>query len=218
MSNNNDRYLSPAYASPKSPYQSPIIGKSTPPSMARSSSYDPHRALGYFDIPSRSAPSSPQVSYTPFTPQSRSASPAREARRSREFNNSHSGSDLEDALVRFNLVPNWLKLAMEQDQPVMGVKPPQTPRNPSSPLNSPNSVVTSPNPNTHPIQTPYLNLTIPQGRNVKVAELQEAAEISNAKPSDDEDRLYWEQEEDEGYWAEMEENDEDLEEAYRSVQ
>src|ERR1700721_1281865 len=114
MSNPQDRYLTPAYGSPKSPYQSPIAVKSaTPQTMARSSSYDPHRVLGYFDIPSRSAPSSPQTTSLPYSPVSRSSSPFRDTRRSREFNHSHSGSDFEDALVGFSLVPNWLKIAME---------------------------------------------------------------------------------------------------------
>src|SRR5437762_12164785 len=101
MSNtNSDRYLSPGYASPKSPYQTPIIAKNAiPTGMTRSSSYDPHRVLGYFDLPNRSAPSSPQTTSIPFSPVSRSPSPARDARRSREFNHSHSGSDLEDAQI-----------------------------------------------------------------------------------------------------------------------
>src|SRR5271169_5584265 len=115
MSNTQDRYLTPGFASPKSPYQVPNV-TAKPTNMARSTSYDPHRALGYFDIPSRSAPSSPQTSSLPYSPVSRSSSPARDIRRSRDFNHSHSGSDLEDALVGFSLVPNWLKMAMEQDQ------------------------------------------------------------------------------------------------------
>src|SRR5271170_7313474 len=139
MSNSNDRYLAPGYSSPKSPYQSPIPKNALPTSMTRSSSYDPHRVLGYFDIPSRSAPSSPQTSYVPFSPISRSSSPARDVRRSREFT-SHSGSDLEDALVGFSLVPNWLKMAMDQD------KNPNSPTQKTtshSPLNSPDSMLTT---------------------------------------------------------------------------
>lgn len=220
--NNHDRYLTPAYASPKSPYQSPIIGNSIPPAqaMGRSSSYDPHRVLGYFDIPSRSAPSSPQTSYLPYTPTSRSNSPAREARRSREFSHqNHSGSDFEDALVGFNLVPNWLKMAMEQDQPVMaGVKTTQFRQQPHSPLSSmgsPNSVLPSPNQATPMTpRTPQLNVTIPLNKDVKSPVTQEIVESSK---TEDEDRRYWE-EEDEGYWGEMEGDEEDLEEAYRSVQ
>src|SRR5271167_4217621 len=124
MSNtNNDRYLSPGFTSPKSPYQTPIIAKNAiPTGMTRSSSYDPHRVLGYFDLANRSAPSSPQTTSIPLSPGSRSSSPARDVRRSREFNHSHSGSDLEDALVGFSLVPNWLKLAMEQDQNTTSTK------------------------------------------------------------------------------------------------
>src|SRR5579871_4813951 len=179
MNNNHDRYLSPVYASPKSPYQSPIIGKSTPATqpMARSSSYDPHRVLGYFDLPSRSAPSSPQGSYLPYTPSSRSSSPAREVRRSREYTHSHSGSDFEDALVGFNLVPNWLKMAMEQDQPVIGgaklSHPRQYPHSPLSPLSSPSSVLPTSNQMTPLTRAPQLNLTIPQAKNVDGATAQE---------------------------------------------
>src|SRR5271155_5434947 len=139
MSNPNERYLLPAYASPRSPQQSTFPPKATPTNMSRSASSDPHRVLGYFDIPSRSAPSSPQTSYVPYSPISRGSSPARDVRRSREFT-SHSGSDLEDALVGFSLVPNWLKVAMDQD------KNPNSPTQKTashSPLNSPDSLLTT---------------------------------------------------------------------------
>lgn len=208
MSNTQDRYLTPGYASPKSPYQVPTFSK--PANMVRSSSYDPHRVLGYFDLPSRSAPSSPQTNSLPYSPISRSSSPARDARRSREFNYSHSGSDLEDALVGFSLVPNWLKMAMEQDQnPTAAQKTnPNRPRK-YSPLNSPNSLTTSNDTSPVTPRTPQLNVTIPKA----TEKLSSSEKESN---SEDEDRLYWE-EEDEGYWGEMEEDeqDEDLEETYR---
>jgi hypothetical protein len=186
--------------------------------MSRSASSDPHRVLGYFDLPSRSAPSSPQTSYLPYnSPASRSSSPARDPRRSRDFNYSHSGSDLEDALVGFSLVPNWLKMAMEQDQnpnaSSSAQKSTTANRRPYkySPLNSPDSLLTSSNDVT-PVtpRTPQLALTIPRSEDQPAKETQIKAE--------DEDRRYWE-EEDEGYFGEMEEDeqDEDLEEAYRSV-
>jgi len=215
MSNSNDRYLAPGYSSPKSPYQSPIPKNALPTSMTRSSSYDPHRVLGYFDIPSRSAPSSPQTSYVPYSPISRGSSPARDVRRSREFT-SHSGSDLEDALVGFSLVPNWLKTAMEQDQNTShssnGSK--NTTQRPSrySPLNSPDSLMTTSN-DQSPLtpRTPQLNVSIPK------TEESIDTKKTETKPEED-DRRYWE-EEDEGYWGEMEEDEqeEDLEETYRSV-
>lgn len=218
--NQIDRYLIPGHASPKNPYQLPIIGKSTPTAlpMGRSSSYDPHRVLGYFDIQNRSAPSSPQTSNLPYSPTSRSASPARDALRSRDFSHQyHSGSDFEDALVGFNLVPNWLKMAMEQDQPIMaGVKSTQIrqhPQSPLSPLSPVNSALPSSN-NTTPV-TPHsqqLNVTIPQNKAVKTLVSQNIIGLSR---TEEEDRRYWE--EDDGYWGEMEEDDEDLEEAYRSV-
>ena len=217
MSNTSDRYLLPAYASPRSPQQSNFPPKATPTSMTRSASSDPHRVLGYFDIPSRSAPSSPQTSYLPYSPASRSSSPARDPRRSRDFNFSHSGSDLEDALVGFSLVPNWLKMAMEQDQRPNSSSsaqkstslPNQRPHK-YSPFNSPDSLMSSSNEVT-PItpRTPQLNLTIPRSKD-------EAATETQIKP-EEEDRRYWE-EEDEGYFGELDEDeDEDLEEAYRSV-
>src|SRR5271170_671608 len=217
MNNSNDRYLLPAYASPRSPQQSTFPQKATPTNMSRSASSDPHRVLGYFDIPSRSAPSSPQTSYLPYSPASRSSSPARDPRRSRDFNYSHSGSDLEDALVGFSLVPNWLKMAMEQDQNPNGSSSAQKStaanRRPHkySPLNSPDSMMSSSNEVT-PVtpRTPQLAVTIPRSKD-------EPAKETQIKP-EDEDRRYWE-EEDEGYFGEMEEDeqDEDLEEAYRSV-
>jgi len=58
-------------------------------------------------------------------------------------------------------------------------------------------------------RTPQLNLTIPRSKD-------EAATETQIKP-EEEDRRYWE-EEDEGYFGELDEDeDEDLEEAYRSV-
>jgi hypothetical protein len=59
-------------------------------------------------------------------------------------------------------------------------------------------------------QTPQLNLSIPRTK-------EQESNQTQLKP-EDEDRRYWE-EEDEGYFGEMEEDeqDEDLEEAYRSV-
>src|ERR1700736_492309 len=99
MNSANDRYLSPASASPKSSYQIPAIPRvASPPAMARATSFDKRRTLGYFDIPTRT-PSSPGLSSSlPYSPISRSSSPAREARMSRELNHSHSGSDFKDAL------------------------------------------------------------------------------------------------------------------------
>jgi len=223
MSNNHDRYLTPAgYASPRSPYQIPNVTKVAAPTninMTRSSSYDPHRVLGYFDIPSRSVPSSPQTSSLPFSP-SRSSSPARDIRKSRELNPSHSGSDLEDALVGFSLVPNWLKVAMEQDHNTnnssTGQKSSEHRPHRYSPLNSPDSLMTTSN-ETSPAtpRTPQLNLTIPKSKD-HVSSPQDNEEKMAADEA--EDQRYW-AEEDEGYWGEMEEyeRDEELEECYRSV-
>lgn len=221
MNNPNDRYLTPTYGSPKSPFTSPTIANTSPLAMTRSASYDPHRVLGYFDIPSRSAPSSPQASYIPYSPISRGPSPARDSRKSREYNYSnHSGSDFEDALVGFSLVPNWLKTAMEQDQPTKKsstLRPTLPPKTSSaSSLNSPNSITTMSTPSTEatPVtpRTPQLNLAIPQADNFN------SPKRRNSKPTqaEDEDRRYWEEEEDEGYWGEMEQDEEDLEEEYRS--
>ena len=216
MNNPHDRYLTPAYASPKSP----TFAKSLPQTMSRSSSYDPHRVLGYFDLPSRSAPSSPQTSYLPYSPISRGSSPARDSRRSREYNHSHSGSDFEDALVGFSLVPNWLKIAMEQDQPSSKsstLRPVLPPKPIYSPLDSPNSTTSTPSSDTMPVTsvTPQLNLAIPQTGDLM------SSKRRNSKPAraeDDDDRRYWElEEEDEGYWGEMEQDEEaNLEETYRS--
>src|SRR5271169_3346472 len=206
MSNTQDRYLTPGFASPKSPYQVPNV-TAKPTNMARSTSYDPHRALGYFDIPSRSAPSSPQTTSIPFSPVSRSSSPARDGRRSREFNYSHSGSDLEDALVGFSLVPNWLKMAMEQDQnpnaSSSAQKSTAAGRRPHkySPLNSPDSLMGSSNEVTPATaRTPQLALTITRSKD-------QTAKETQIKP-EDEDQRYW-KEEDEGYFGEMEEDEQD---------
>jgi len=161
----NSQYLSPTYGSPKQSY-SPVARAASPIPITRNrSSSNPHRVLGYFDIPTRSAPSSP------YTPRSRSSSPA--PRSSKEFN---AGSQLDDALVGFSLVPNWLKLAMEQDQKIR----------------SPESITSSPLSSAP--RTPNLNITISKG----------------AQTPEEEDRRYWDAE-DEEYWAEM--DNEDLEEA-----
>jgi len=214
MSNTNgDRYLSPGYTSPKSLYQTPIIAKNAiPTAMKRSSSYDPHRVLGYFDLPNRSAPSSPQTTSVPFSPISRSSSPARDARRSRGFSHSHSGSDLEDALVGFSLVPNWLKMAMEQDQNTTAQqKSSANQSNRYSPLNSPDSLLSTSN-DASPLtpRTPQLNVAIPNTKQL------ESSNENNESKTEDEDQRYWD-DEDDGYWGEMEEDDQDLEETYRSV-
>ena len=215
MSYSNDRYLAPAYSSPKSPFQSPTTARNTASiPMARSSSYDPHRALGYFDIPSRSAPSSPQTSFLPFTPMSRSSSPARDVRRSMEYNPSHSGSDLEDALVGFSLVPNWLKLAMEQDRNSQQHSAAQ--KTNDARLHSPDSLMTTSN-ETTPVtpRTPQLTLTMPKTKELASSPQKETE--SQRQDQEDDDRRYWE-EDDEGYFGEMDEGeDEDLEECYRSV-
>src|ERR1700733_7912225 len=115
MSNSNDLYLLPAYTSSRSPHQSTFPPKANSTTVTRSTFSDPHRVLGYFDMPSRSAPS-PQTSYLPYYPTGRSSHPAGDRRRSHDFNYSNSGSELEDALFGFSLVPNWLKFAMGQDQ------------------------------------------------------------------------------------------------------
>jgi hypothetical protein len=212
MSNANDQYLKPGFSTPKSPTHS-AASKNVPINMSRSSSYDPHKALGYFDLPSRSAPSSPQTSYIPFSPVSRSSSPAgRDVRRSRDLNFSHSGSDIEDTLTGFSLVPNWLKMAMEQDQHSNQTQK-SAPRRPYkySPLNSPDSVVSSSN-DASPItpRTPQLNVALPQNE-------ESTKEKSEQKKEQVEDEEYW-AEEDEGYFGELDEDeDEDLEEIYRSV-
>ena len=216
MSNTNDRYLKPGFSSPKSPsLPHPVPSKMLPIAMSRSSSYDPHRVLGYFDLPSRSSPSSPQATYIPFSPVSRSSSPSRDARRSREFNFSHSGSDIEDALTGFSLVPTWLKTAIEQDQHPNQSGAQRTARQRAykySPLNSPDSIVSSSN-NASPMtpRTPQLNVSVPQN--------QESTKDnkSDEKQQQLEDEAYW-ADEDDGYFAEMEADDEeDLEEIYRSV-
>ena len=218
-----DRYLAPTYGSPKSPYSTPNGGKTTAPqAMARSSSHDPHRVLGYFDIPSRSAPSSPQMSsYLPYSPISRSSSPGRDIRKSREYTHSRSasGSEFDEALVGFSLTPNWLKMAMEQDQlPSAAPNAYNTRPKPYSPLSSPNSDLNPSAQNTPATpRTPQLNLEIP-----KPKELGSGAPLKRrgSKPNRqaDEDRRYWDEEEDDGYFGEMEEEgEEDLEEAYRSI-
>jgi hypothetical protein len=222
MNNPHDRYLSAAYGSPKSSYQSPTLPTiASPPTMARASSFDKRRTLGYFDIPTRSAPSSPQASSLPYTPISRSSSPAREARLSRELNHSHSGSDFEDALVGFSLVPNWLKLAMEQGQHPTSMPRRSTPhRDGNRPMPSPSSTESTSNVTT-PLtpRVPQLNITIPSDKILLPSpQMQDKFAAAKSHREGDEDRRYWE-EEDEGYWAEMDEEqqEEDWEEAYRSV-
>lgn len=211
MSNADNHYLKPGF-SPQSPTHP--AAKNLPINMSRSSSYDPHKVLGYFDLPSRSAPSSPQNSYIPFSPVSRSSSPAgRDVRRSRDLNVSHSGSDIEETLTGFSLVPNWLKMAMEQDQHSNQSTQKSAPRRPYkySPLNSPDSIVSSSN-DASPItpRTPQLNVALPQNE-------ESTQEKSGQKEEKVEDEEYW-AEEDEGYFGELDEDeDEDLEEIYRSV-
>ena len=223
MTSPRDRYLTAAYGSPKSPYQTPNGSKGiTPQTMARSNSHEPHRVLGYFDIPSRSAPSSPQMSYLPYSPISRSSSPARDARKSKEYTYSHSGSDFDDTLVGFSLAPNWLKLAMEQDQlPSASANNSSMPRrNPyTPPLSSPNSNVST-SAQSSPVtrRTPQLTLEFPAPEELASAagpQIKRRASKPNGQA--DEDRRYWE-DEDDGYFGEMEEEgEEDLEEAYRSI-
>src|SRR5271156_6114586 len=202
MSNTQDKYTPLAFNLPKSQYQSsPAIARSSSPTpimVSRNSSYNPHQALGYFDIPSRSAPSSPQTASFPFSPVSRSSSPAR---RSRELTHSYSGSDFEDSLVGFSLVPNWLKMAMEKDGNVQnksnGIRPKRY-----SPLNSPDSIISSSNETTPQTpRTPQLNVTIPKSHDIVSAQKEDITkeEVQN----EEEDRRYWE-EEDDGYFGEME--------------
>lgn len=219
MNNPHDRYLSPAYGSPKSSYQSTSLPNVvTPPAMARATSFDKRRTLGYFDIPTRATPSSPQASSLPYSPISRGSSPAREARLSRDFNHSHSGSDFEDALVGFSLVPNWLKMAMEQDnhRPTSAPRPSSLGPATYATMPSPASTVSTPN-ETRPVtpRIPQLHLAIPLGKEL-ISAPPEKLDAAKLEREGDDDRRYWE-EEDEGYWAEMdEEEEEDLEEAYRS--
>jgi len=128
---------------------------------------------------------------------------------------------LEDALAGFTLVPNWLKLAMEQDQPVITGSRPNLPQlKPFTPLiSSPSSFPpSSADPLFTMSPTPHLNLRIPGNQTDAI---NPANDFPDPNPKidhddDDEDRRYWEQEEDEGYLPEME-DDEDLEEVYRSV-
>lgn len=122
-------------------------------------------------------------------------------------------------------MPNWLKLAMEQDQhsgqssAAAAYKSASHRPSHFSPINSPDSLMTTSN-DASPLspRTPQLNVTIPQSRNL-ISDVQN--NTNTTKPdldNNDDDQRYWE-EEDEGYWGEMEEaeQDEDLEEAYRSV-
>lgn len=155
----NSQYLSPTYGSPKQSY-SPIARAASPIpiSRSRSSSNPPHRVLGYFDIPTRSAPSS-----APLTPRSRSSSPA--PRSSKEFNAGSHGSQLDDALVGFSLVPNWLKIAMEQDQKIR----------------SPDSITSSPL--SSGSRTPNSNVTI--------AKQAQTPEEEDRRYWDEEDEKYW---------------------------
>jgi hypothetical protein len=134
-------------------------------------------------------------------------------RRSRDLNVSHSGSDIEETLTGFSLVPNWLKMAMEQDQHSNQSAQKSAPRRPYkySPLNSPDSIVSSSN-DASPItpRTPQLNVALPQNE-------ESTKEKSGQKEEKVEDEEYW-AEDDEGYFGELDEDeDEDLEEIYRSV-
>jgi hypothetical protein len=139
---------------------------------------------------------------------------------SREFNPSHnSGSDFEDALVGFSLVPNWLKMAMEQDQhPHTSVAKRTTLRSEESgQLNSPPSSTMTSNVTTPASpRLPQLHLSIPKKK--ELLPLPGKLGAAKLEREEDDDRRYWE-EDDDGYWAEMDEqeHDEDLEEAYRSV-
>jgi len=86
-----------------------------------------------------------------------------------------------------------------------------------SPLNSPDSIISSSNETTPQTpRTPQLNVHIPKSHDIVSAQKEDPAkqEVQN----EEEDRRYWE-EEDDGYFGEMEdhEDEEDLEEAYRSV-
>jgi len=86
-----------------------------------------------------------------------------------------------------------------------------------SPLNSPDSIISSSNETTPQTpRTPQLNVTIPKSHDIVSAQKEDITkeEVQN----EEEDRRYWE-EEDDGYFGEMEdhEEDEDLEEEYRSV-
>jgi len=81
-----------------------------------------------------------------------------------------------------------------------------------SPLNSPDSIVSSSN-DASPItpRTPQLNVALPQNE-VSTKDIK-----SEDKEKQLEDDAYW-AEEDEGYFGELDEDeDEDLEEIYRSV-
>jgi len=120
--------------------------------------------------------------------------------------------------VGFSLTPNWLKMAMEQEQSPSSAANAITSRpKPYSPLSSPNSVLSTSAQDTPTTpRTPHLNLEIP-----KTKELETSPQLKRrgSKPNRqvDEDRQYWEEEEDDGYFGEMEEETEDLEEAYRSI-
>jgi hypothetical protein len=191
--------------------------------MTRTGSYDPHRVLGYFDIPSRSVPTSPQISSLPYSPVSRGSSPARDVRRSREYNYSHSGSDLEDALHGFSLVPSWLKLAMEKDQNGNNANKYQERRSVQrySPLNSPDSIITSSGEPTPENRVPVIGIPIPSKTIVTINPPEEektSAAVEEVETTAEDDARYWD-EEDEGYWGELEEEEqeEDLEACYRSV-
>lgn len=109
-------------------------------------------------------------------------------------------------------------MAMEQDQlPSSTTNTNNTRPKPYSPLSSPNSDLNPSAQNTPDTpRTPHLNLDIPKSK-----ELISSAPLKRrgSKPNRtvDEDRQYWDEEEDDGYFGEMEEGEEDLEEAYRSI-
>ena len=86
-----------------------------------------------------------------------------------------------------------------------------------SPLNSPDSVLlSSSNGNTPQTpRTPQLNIPIPKSHNIVTGQREDTTK--RQVDNEEEDRRYWE-EDDDGYFGEMEDHeDEDLEEAYRSV-
>jgi hypothetical protein len=158
------------------------------------------------------------MSAIPHSPVSRGSSPAREVRRSREYNYSHSGSDLEDALHGFSLVPSWLKVAMEKDQNGNSTSTQryQDSQHRYSPVNSPESIVTTSSETTpNSIRVPELSVPVPKKG---VFNTSEAVEKDQVEKNAEDDARYWD-EQDDGYWGEMEgeEQEEDLEECYRSV-
>ena len=109
---------------------------------------------------------------------------------------------------------------MEQDQQTSPLSTSQksSARQPPrySPLNSPQSLLTSSTATTPATpRIPQLSVAIPKTNDVDSPA--EDKEKPSLEDDDEDDRRYWD-EEDEGYWGELEEDeDEDLEECYRSV-